>query len=94
MRPEDLIPTFYAFLNTHAPEVLKAEDQLIYHHLINHRFADHVNWEHYYESEDAVYDLERLFDLMDSIAPETARFGAHPGDGADYGFWETEAPED
>jgi hypothetical protein len=33
---------------------------------------------------------EDLFDQMNSIAPEGYYFGAHEGNGSDYGFWRTQ----
>jgi len=41
----------------------------------------------YYTSDQSDTDLERLFDMMNSYAPDGFYFGAHPGDGADFGFW-------
>jgi hypothetical protein len=32
-------------------------------------------------------DMTVLFDLLERYAPPYAYFGAHEGDGADYGFW-------
>lgn len=36
------------------------------------------------------FDLENLFDTLNYIAPEGYYFGAHEGDGSDFGFWQCE----
>lgn len=43
--------------------------------------------------EDAPYVLEEWFDFFNDIAPEGTFFGAHYGDGSDYGFWEFDEDE-
>ena len=50
--------------------------------------------EGYYDSEDSEYDLEWLFDALGEYAAPYFYFGAHPGDGADYGYWLSEGFED
>lgn len=44
-----------------------------------------------YESEAMDYWLsEVLWDVMNDHCPEGHYFGAHPGDGSDYGVWAVE----
>ena len=45
----------------------------------------------YYDSESSMHDLEWLFDRLDEYAPDGCYFGAHEGDGSDFGFWQGSA---
>lgn len=44
----------------------------------------------YWASEEAAWFVEDLSDALSAHAPEGFYFGAHDGDGTDFGFW----PED
>src|SRR5690606_2906706 len=46
--------------------------------------------EDYFLSEDAMWDLEWLFDALNEFAPEGTYFGTCEGDGSDIGFWPIE----
>jgi len=82
MQVEDLIPRFVCVLRSLGHEDGKLDD-------IERRIETEP--ESYYNSDDAMYDLnEDLFDMLNEHAPPFCYFGSHPGDGADYGFWVTE----
>lgn len=56
------------------------------------------NWAHEYaddmsEDEMLTHLLGALFDALDEVAPDGMYFGAHPGDGSDFGFWAEESDE-
>lgn len=46
-----------------------------------------------WDSDDAYELLDALFDELDRLAPAGHYFGAHPGDGSDFGYWLVEEIE-
>ena len=88
MRKEDLIPCFYEFVKENNQNYF--DDSTILYNRIVTFTSDEGIWESYYDSEDSDYDLEELFDAMETLADDGYYFGSHPGDGANYGFWEIE----
>ena len=83
MRPEDLIPCFLSALR-----IIESDNQVLLKSLT--RMEQDIEKDGYYDSDDCQYDLDYLFDMLDACAPDNHYFGAHPGDGSDYGFWECE----
>ena len=47
-----------------------------------------------YEEANSDFLNETLFDALQEHAPPYCYFGAHPGDGADFGFWVSEGIQD
>jgi hypothetical protein len=83
LRPEDLIPTFADELEQLAADheqTAKACAPLI----AKARAIEDFDCENVPE---VLADLE---DALNGFAPDYCYFGAHPGDGADFGFWLSE----
>lgn len=85
MRPEDLIETFADVLES--LDVDKAYTDLIQEcNAMMGRLDEGDLTEK--EIDDLGYLInEQLFDALNEFCPPYTYFGAHPGDGADYGFW-------
>ena len=86
LRPQDLIPTFLS--------ALRERDEVAYAQImINNALPAHAleddeaDW---WESEDAHWFLEDLFETLSDTAEEGEYFGAHEGDGSLFGFWPVE----
>ena len=89
MRELDLVPAFMDVLSEYYP---KAHQRVLtdIFEVFSITYTDlcgmplHPAW----QSSEISYLLhETLWDAMDEIAPAGYYFGAHPGDGSDYGYW-------
>jgi len=55
------------------------------------RIANDSQQPGYYESDAPMEDIETLMDILGGIGSEFGYyFGAHEGDGSDFGFWKDE----
>lgn len=95
LRPEDLIPTFLDALDDAIEESTFEPGADAPHRVARvgslqsalgslERRMDEPG---YYDSEAVEWDLEWLFEQLNEFAPAGHYFGAHPGDGSDFGFW-------
>jgi hypothetical protein len=77
LRPEDLVEAFtneYERIGGWAGNI-----KLFRSHLLLEEGED--------REEELYFDLEDLYELLNELAPEGTSFGAHEGDGSDFGFW-------
>lgn len=89
MRRQDLIPAFLEALRVASPD---AYAQLIMGPFgaVPAHVSDEGDDSPWWDTEAAADLLAQLDEALNEAAPEGHYFGAHPGDGADFGFWEVE----
>lgn len=95
MVSEDLIPSFMYFLKEVAEDCeIQEAVKAIQEEVEKLEVVDESGYGTHYtdeSQEDASWILnESIWDLLNDIAPDFTYFGAHPGDGACYGFWTDE----
>lgn len=83
MRPQDVLPALLDALREHDEDAYSQCLNLIPAHAAEDEDAD-------WWTEEAPDHVESLFDSLNDCAPSGLYFGAHPGDGSDYGFWMSE----
>jgi hypothetical protein len=89
LRTCDLIPAFLGALRDVAPDHYAGYVVAPFGPIPAHvqDAGDSSDW---WDGDDAYALLEELFDILNDHAPEGYYFGAHPGDGSDFGFWRCE----
>lgn len=83
MRPQDVLPALLDALAEHDEDAYAQCLCLIPSHAPE---DDGSSW----WTEEAPEHIAALFDSLNDCAPSGLYFGAHPGDGSDYGFWMSE----
>lgn len=86
-RTQDLIPAFLDALREVAPS---AHEQFILSGGVPAYVADEGDSSGWWDTQAAAYMLDDLYEALDAHAPDGHYFGAHPGDGSDFGFWSVE----
>ena len=88
LRSKDLIPAFLdrlSSLDFHRANDFKNARPALRDAL--YKLADGLEDDLYWDSEEATEDCNDLQDVLDEFAPAGHYFGAHPGDGSDFGYW-------
>jgi hypothetical protein len=88
-RIQDLIPAFLDALEEYWPEAYEGYVAAPFGPIPSY-VQDEGDESAWWDSDDAQFLLEALFEQLDGCAPEGFYFGAHPGDGSDFGFWSCE----
>ena len=83
MRTQDVLPALLDALHEYDKDAYSQCLNLIPAHVLEDESAE-------WWTEEAPDHVEALFDALNDCAPSGLYFGAHPGDGSDYGFWMSE----
>jgi hypothetical protein len=89
LHPKDLIPALLDELRAVAPDAYAQLVAMPFGPVPSH-VQDEGDSSEWWDSEDAAALLESLFEALTEHAPEGHYFGAHPGDGSDFGYWEND----
>jgi len=85
LRNQDLIPAFLEAVSHLAPAVYEQMTMGIFPAVP--QYAQEDDDHEWWYTETAYWVLEQLDDVLNDYAPDGYYFGAHEGDGSDFGFW-------
>lgn len=92
LRTQDLLPKFMACLLTNNPAAYDgvAMGPLYHGYVRAVQAGDNYPW---WATQEAMELFIQVSQHLNEVAPEGHYFGAHPGDGSDFGFWPIEDPQ-
>ena len=93
LRSQDLIPAFLEALSKLSPEAYQQMQEPATGFAMVPAYAledEESGWWYSVDCDCVMYALE---DALNEHAPDGTYFGAHPGDGADFGFWPIDADD-
>jgi hypothetical protein len=96
LRSEDLLPAFlFALEDSGSPKAARFNSELIelgfgYSQCGVCGMGNREEWPEGFDDDTAQEIINDMMDALNDIAPDGYYFGAHPGDGSDFGFWACE----
>jgi hypothetical protein len=90
LRSQDLAPKFLSVLEELMPEAYQQMQMPGAGFQTFPEYALEDSDSEWWDSEECQWAMDALFDALNACAPEGYYFGSHEGDGADFGFWESE----
>jgi hypothetical protein len=85
LRNQDLIPAFLEVVLQLDPDTPMALINTM--HPCVPQYAQEDDDHEWWYTETAYWVLEQLDEVLNEYAPDGYYFGAHEGDGSDFGFW-------
>ena len=90
LRTQDLLPVFletFIALGGNVPSDLECGAYIEYLNWPNPETTACNEDDKFWDSEDAMWDMEALTNGLNNLCPPFVYFGTLEGDGADFGFW-------
>ena len=90
LRTQDLLPVFletFMALGGNVPSDLECGAYIEYLNWPNPATTACDEDDKFWDSEDAMWDMEALTDGLNNLCPPFVYFGTLEGDGSDFGFW-------
>ena len=97
LRSKDLLPAFLFALEDYNPKAAHRFNSELIELGFGHSMCgvcgmgNRADWPEGFDDDMASEIIADMMDALNDVAPVGFYFGAHPGDGSDFGFWHIES---